>query len=85
MTPVLITETVGATFEALGWPMMSRAARLCVSACATYANNTAAASVPLGTEEHIRLGRIESERYTAVQDMHRAVTAGNILVSAGIA
>lgn len=82
MTPDLVTETAAATFEALGYPMMTRAARLCVQTCATYAQCTAAAMLPLGTEYVLRNTRNEAERYTATQAMTRAVSAGNALVRA---
>ena len=80
MTPELITETVAAAFEARGSPMMTRAARLCVQACATYANLTMIAMLPLGTVASYRAPRSEEERYTATQAVARATAAGNVKV-----
>ena len=81
MTPALITETVAAVFEAQGSPMMTRAARLCVSMCATYAGATAAAVLPQGTQAIMRAVQLpESERVKAGQIMQSAISAGNVMV-----
>ena len=84
MTPTFITETVGATFEAMGYPMMSRAARLCVSTCKSYAKAVAAARLPLGAAAIMNnTTRPEVERAEAVRGLIKSSSEGNVAVSGG--